>query len=430
MKLASATFLALTSIASAQNASNIISIPYEYTYLLPDGWSFNPNYTFVNSTSVPTNSTTPYNTSTDSSINSLLSTAATKPFISYDDSFLDILEPNPTPELVAQASTFEFYEAAVWVPERNEVWFSTSAQQNSEIPGYVSVYSLETNSTYRLNGTKGGEVMYPNGGYYFKGKVYFTTFASNTTYRGGIVSVNVTSLEVETVLNSYFGLPFDGIDDLVWVKQGNKKYLYFSDFYYVNSAYPNITTADSIPVKRPSLPAGVWRYDPQEGTVLQVIGRNEIEPNGIRVSPDQRYLYVTDNGNIQYGILNYAPPTGSGSVSWTGPYIYRYELDEEMYPTNRRLFGTVRLGIADGLHVDDDGNVWSAEYEGVVVRSPKGKILGVFNAEFFGAGFGKGGTPSAQFALAGDTFVYGDVERVWIVKLGREVVSRGSVIAN
>ncbi|KAH9816335.1 calcium-dependent phosphotriesterase [Teratosphaeria destructans] len=406
------TFLAtcISSPALAQqsnNASNIISIPYEYTYLLPDGWSFNPNDTFVNSTTVPTNSSTPYNTSTDNSINSLLSTAAKKPFISYDDSFLDILGSNPTPELVAQASTFEFYEAAVWVPERNEVWFSTSVQQNSEIPGYVAIYSFETNSTYRLNGTKGGEITDPNGGYYFEGKVYFTTFASNTTYRGGIVSVNVTSLEVETVVNSYFGLPFDGIDDLVWVKQGNDRYLYFTDFYYSNSAYPNITTADSIPVKRPSLPAGVWRYDPQEGTVLQVIGRNEISPNGIRVSPDQRYL-----------------------VSWIGPYIYRYELDQEMYPTTRRLFGTVRLGIADGLHVDDAGNVWSGEYEGVVVRSPKGKVIGVFNAEFFGAGFGEGGTPPAQFALAGDAFVYADVERVWVVRLGREVVSPESVIAN
>lgn len=45
------------------------------------------------------------------------------------------------------------------------------------------------------------------------------------------------------------------------------------------------------------------------------------------------------------------------------------------------LFAITRSGIPDGLHVNDHRNVWSAEYDGIVVRDPRGRELGFFNAE-------------------------------------------------
>jgi gluconolactonase len=50
----------------------------------------------------------------------------------------------------------------------------------------------------------------PNGGYYFQGKVYIATYPNNQSYPGGIVSVDVKTLEVETITNSYFGLRYNG----------------------------------------------------------------------------------------------------------------------------------------------------------------------------------------------------------------------------
>lgn len=421
MSLLGPSVLGLLSAASlivGQNTSNsVVSIPYEYTYLLPNGFMGNVNETFVNGTSTD-----------NSTINSLLQTANRAPFIAYDNAFLDIIGPNPQPRLIDNRSTLFAYEAGVWIPERNEVWYTTSVSQAAHIPSYIEVLNLDTNSIYRLNGTS-QPIINPNGAYYFQGKVYFATYPSNQTYpangthRGDITSVDVDTLKVETILNSYFGLPFNGPDDLVWTQQGNSRYLFFTDLFFDYLAYPNPPT--------PQLPAGVWRWDPQTHTLLPVISRNEIDPNGIRVSPDMKTLYVTDSSSL-FGAQNaYKPPVGPAAENWLGPYIYKYNLDDEMMPVNRRVFGLVREGLADGLHVDDEGNVWTGESEGIVVRNCKGSVLGVFNAGFFqGEAAREAGVPIANFALAGDMLVVLGVSALWTVKLGKVVVGAGSSIVN
>lgn len=217
MALASAVIiltLAVVPRVAGQNGSNsVVSIPYEYTYLLPDAFNGNVNYTFVNGTSTG-----------NSSIDSLLRSAAQAPFIAYDQAFLDILGPNPTADLVLDrtASGDQFaYEAGVWVPERNEVWFTSSVQQGAHIPGRIQALNLSTGSIANLNTTP--SIHDPNGAYYFEGKIYFASYPDNGTYRGGILSIDAITLEWEWVLNSYFGLPFNGVDDIAWAVQGNDR---------------------------------------------------------------------------------------------------------------------------------------------------------------------------------------------------------------
>ena len=122
----------------------------------------------------------------------------------------------------------------------------------------------------------------------------------------------------------------------------------------MNSGYENLP-----PIQ---LPAAVYRWDPQEKVVLPVISRNEINPNGVRVSPDMKTLYVTDSTGLFAGAGPYSPASGPGDAFWLGPYVYAYDLDERMLPVNRRVFAQVRQGIADGIHVDDAGNVWTGTY--------------------------------------------------------------------
>jgi gluconolactonase len=69
-------------------------------------------------------------------------------------------------------------------------------------------------------------------------------------------------------------------------------------------------------------------------------------------------VYVTDNGEVS--------AVGGGASNFSAPAIYSYDLDEEMLLCNRTLFGQAREGIADGIHVDDAGRVWTAEGEGIV----------------------------------------------------------------
>jgi gluconolactonase len=101
-----------------------------------------------------------------------------------------------------------------------------------------------------------------------------------------------------------------------------------------------------------------------------------------------------------------------------------------MMPVNRRVFGMARQGIADGIHVDDAGNVYTGEGEGVVVRNPAGKTIGVFNSQFFQADKHADALAMANFALAGDTLVFLSTTRLWTVKLAKTVVSQDSSIVN
>lgn len=132
-------------------------------------------------------------------------------------------------------------------------------------------------------------------------------------------------------------------------------------------------------------------------------------PDGVRVSPDQKYLYVTDFiGNQWSALLGVASEIGS-------PAIYRYDLDADMRPTNRQFFW-----------LSEEGRVWTAEGDGVVVRRPDGKILGVFNSLVFG---NAGLIPIANFALAGDVLVILGGDNLFTIQLG-EVVNSGKPVRN
>ena len=99
------------------------------------------------------------------------------------------------------------YEMGVWVPERNSVWFTSSVSGN-RIPPALYELDLSTNAISEIKAKQ--TIINANGGYYYQGKVYIATYPDNQTYSGGVVAVDVKTLEVETVTNSYFGLRYNG----------------------------------------------------------------------------------------------------------------------------------------------------------------------------------------------------------------------------
>lgn len=80
----------------------------------------------------------------------------------------------------------------------------------SKYPPTLYALNLETNAIRVINGSK--PVINANGGYYYDGKVWIGTYPDNVNqgWSGGIVSVDPITLEVETVVNSYFGLRYNG----------------------------------------------------------------------------------------------------------------------------------------------------------------------------------------------------------------------------
>ncbi|EQB48638.1 hypothetical protein CGLO_12118 [Colletotrichum gloeosporioides Cg-14] len=371
--------------------ADVVSIPYELTYLLPgtfEGSIFNAFVT-GNSTSDETNA--------------LFAAAKKAPFISYDDEFLALLGPNPEPTLIDQREENFAGEAGVWVSERNEVWYTTWINDG---PTRVEILNLNDGTIRNL--TTSEPLQNPNGGYYHQGRVYFTSLRDDTrSWPGGVFAVDVETGEVEWILNSYFGLKFDAVDDVAWATQSgtNKSYMYITILPSVDSVVSNDT-----------VPQGLWRFDPQAKTLLPAISRTDYPiANGVRVSKDQKKLWVTDFGGEERSRI-WGLPAKVGA-----PAIYSYDFDENMWPVNKRIFGVARMQAPDGIRIDDKGRVWTGEGEGVVVRSAEGKIIGVFNAYYFTRD--PVSTAVVQFELAGDTLIILGMDKLWTVKLAEVVNS-------
>ena len=366
--------------------SNIVSIPHELTYLLPSSFEGSIYNSFVAGTETP-----------DADINRLLLSARNAPFISYDEAFLALLGSHPVPELIEERDENFAGEAGVWIPERNEVWYTTWINDG---PTHVEILDLQTKSTRKLVSSQ--PLQNPNGGFYHQGLVYFTCLRDDSRdWPGGVVSVDPATGQVETILNSYFGLKFDCIDDVTWVtKPGtNESYMFITILPLPDGTNPENT-----------VPSGLWRWDPQNKLLLPAISRTEYPvANGIRPSKDNKAIWLTDFGGEERSKV-WGLPAKVGA-----PAVYRYDLDDNMWPVNKRIFAVARMQAPDGIRIDDSGRVWTAEGEGVVVRSSAGKVLGVFNAHYFTRDPVK--TAIVQFELADDVLVILGQNKLWTIKL-------------
>lgn len=391
---------AFLNSALGENATGVF-IPSEYTYLLPAP--------FQGPRAIDGNLSTNYvNTVTaNASINALFKSAQTATYYALDEEFYDILGgDSPEIQLVQMRSTGFAYEAGAWDYDSNQVWF---VSEPNTPPTYVSILDLTTNKiiTPDISGLRN---ISPNGGYYFEGSMYFTVVGNESESNGapGIYAVDTTTYMVTPILNSWFGQMLQSVDDLAWVKCGAppvQPYLFLSSL--------SLDFADAYGLTSSFLPDAVYRFSPHTKSLQAVIAHSDIlVPNGVRSDATGNYLFVT-------GLAGpYNSSGGTGDI-FASSVIYRFTLDEDCFPVNKRLIGTVR-SYADGLHIDDYGRVWTGEWDSIVVRSPTGKVLGVFNAEALQDGKG---IALANFAIAGDKLVILAVDRLYVLQLGQNVTS-------
>jgi gluconolactonase len=161
-----------------------------------------------------------------------------------------------------------------------------------------------------------------------------------------VLAVNIGSGRVEriekngerTVLASqYNGKPLGGPNDLVYKSDGA---LYFSDLAQsARGLY--LLKKDQLKLLSPTPAANI------------------ATPNGLAFSPDERYLYLTDN-----------------------PKIMRFEVLPDDTIADGRLFidmndsVPLKVFFPDGMKVDQKGNVYCTGPGGVWIISPEGKHLG------------------------------------------------------
>lgn len=379
-----------------------ISLDPSYAYKLPQSFLGNITQNFVDTNAG------------NATINNALALAKKAAFYEWDSDFSAMIGPSTTIELIGQRSntTDYAYEAGVWLYDHNQIWFTSGV---NEAPTFFSILDLNnytiTTPVITVPGATPGYTPNWNGGYYFNGTVYFTASGNESIgLKPGIYSVDPVTLEVDVVLDSYFGVPVDSIDDIVIAKpnttSGSTSCSHAGEVNMFMTALDFAFPYAIQGLSQAVLPNAVFRFSPQTQSLQGAISRADIlVPNGVALDPTGQYLYVTDTGAFKYGIAQGANSSSSSAV-------FRYTLDADCNPTNKILFSVVRSGIADGIKVDDLGRVWTASNNGLVVTSARGKELGVWNAEYL---LDESDVVIANFAFAGNNLIILSVDRVWIV---------------
>jgi gluconolactonase len=212
----------------------------------------------------------------------------------------------------------------------------------------------------------------------------------------------VSRLEADgkrTVLaERYGGQRFNQPNDLTIDSQDR---IYFSDPCYGDRSRMEMLDEQGRKVE------GVYRIDP-DGTLTRIIGRELDRPNGLIVTPDDRYLFVADNNNDTVGgarKLWRFDLQKDGTVSLATKTLI-YDWKETRGPDGMKLDSKGRLFVAAGLNRQNAPfETQSQPTAGIYVFSPGGKLaefIPIPRDECTNCAFG-GGDLKTLFVTAGGT---------------------------
>lgn len=282
-------------------------------------------------------------------------------FIVFDEKRgLKILGSNPTYQIIFNLSKY-VHEAPVYIPDQNKLIFSEFS------PAFVPPLVIDLNESPPTlsNLTTDPPVYGINGGQYYKGRVYWSVSQVKRRtdlpiQESGILALDPRTNKVTTLLNNYFGTPFNSPNDLTITRRGD---IFFTDALY--GYQQNISD------RPPGLQTAVYRFRPSKG-VVQIVDTGLIEPNGISISPDEKTLYVADSG-AGYSTIYNPPGTPLPPLRYnaTDPrIIYAYDTRETpagKILLNRRPIWLTQEFLPDGLRVARNGYVLVAAGEGYVL---------------------------------------------------------------
>ncbi|MBC8354892.1 MAG: SMP-30/gluconolactonase/LRE family protein [Planctomycetes bacterium] len=176
-----------------------------------------------------------------------------------------------------------------------------------------------------------------------------------------------TAGKLKVLAEDYDGMPFNQPNDITVDSKGR---IYFSDPQYGERSKMKMLDAEGRQVE------GVYRIDP-DGKVTRVITHEVDRPNGLVVTPDDRFLFVADNNNNEVGgarkLWRFAMKS-NGSVDLASRTLL-YDWGNSRGPDGMVLDAAGRVYVAGGINKPNPPNETDEKLGGVYVFSSEGKLL-------------------------------------------------------
>jgi len=138
-------------------------------------------------------------------------------------------------------------------------------------------------------------------------------------------------------------------------------------------------------------PPALYRFDPQNGEIALVAGDFD-GPNGLAFSPDESRLYVAE--------------TGDQTTDDPKQYIRVFEVSPHGRLSGGDIFHKIEPGYADGMCVDEDGNLWSSAADGVHCIDSNGRLLGKILVPYRVSNLTFGGASKNRLFIGGSHTLY------------------------
>lgn len=208
-----------------------------------------------------------------------------------------------------------------------------------------------------------------------------------------IIEMTTQGTIVRTLAARYGGKPLDGPNDLVVDAKGG---IYFTD--------PQFT-----PDARKNQPGRTVYYLPPEGNLVRVIEPDVFAmPNGVLLSPDGKTLYVNNT---------YDSETFWNVDTDKDNWVWGYDVNEDGTLANERKFAELHLTAdvldregrstgADGMTIDEQGNIYVATYAGLQIFDEQGGFIGIVHTPVFPVSACFGGDDMKTLFIVGYDKVY------------------------